>query len=153
MSWRQEIFDSVSTPTKTERRISIDDFEWIEPPPIDQLGGGAVEGERGSRKEAGKLSPHTRIRERWKSAIQQQILLNRMDKENQLFQKAATQADVKRLKLCYTDPSLNVKESTQAWNALLTQDKPGTQDVHKALIQGTCISHMYISPSSISHKY
>ena len=64
----------------------VDDFEWIEPPPIDQLGGGAVEGERRSRKEAGKLSPRTRIRERWKSAIQQQILLNRMDKENQLFQ-------------------------------------------------------------------
>lgn len=64
----------------------VDDFEWIEPPPIDQLGGGVVEGERGSRKEAGKLSPRTRIRERWKSAIQQQILLNRMDKENQLFQ-------------------------------------------------------------------
>ena len=60
--------------------------------------------------------------------------------------EAATQADMKRRKLCYTDPILNVQESTQAWNTLLTQDKPDTQDVHKALIQGTCVPpHRYIT--------
>ena len=63
---------------------SVDDFEWIDPPPIDQLGGGRTTAVRG--KEDGKLSPHTCIRKRWKSAIQQQILLNRMVKENLLFE-------------------------------------------------------------------
>lgn len=62
----------------------VDDFEWIDPPPIDQLGGGRTAAVRG--KEDGKMSPHTRIRKLWKSAIQQQILLNRMDKENLLFE-------------------------------------------------------------------
>lgn len=62
----------------------VDDFEWIDPPPIDQLGGGRTAEVR--EHEDGKMSPHTRIRKQWKSAIQQQILLNRMDKENLLFE-------------------------------------------------------------------
>ena len=41
--------------------------------------------ETGSWKDTAKDSPRTRARKRWKDAIQQQILLNRMEKENQLL--------------------------------------------------------------------
>ena len=50
--------------------------------------------------------------------------------------EAATEADEKRRKLCYKDPSLSASDSTQVWNVVLNQDKPSTQDVHKALMLG-----------------
>lgn len=49
-----------------------DDWELINPPPIDQVRGGTV-GD----------SPRARPRDLWKSAIEQQILLNQMNKQNQ----------------------------------------------------------------------
>ena len=50
--------------------------------------------------------------------------------------EAATEADQKRRKLCYKDPSLSASDSTQVWNAVLNQDKPSAQDIHKALMLG-----------------
>jgi len=50
--------------------------------------------------------------------------------------EAATEADEKRRKLCYKDPSLSPNDATQAWNTVLNRDKPSTQDVHNALMLG-----------------
>ena len=56
----------------------------IEPPSIDQLSGTKERVPRESSREE-EQSPRTRAKQRWRSAIDQQIILNRMDRINKQF--------------------------------------------------------------------
>ena len=52
--------------------------------------------------------------------------------------EATSEADLKRLKLCYTDPHFksNEAEATEAWNRILTEQNQSEVVILKALIQG-----------------
>jgi ribosomal protein L36 len=74
----------------------VEEFEIIEPSAIDQLGNSWLtpDGEEVKKKqrqleeEAGRRqSPRTKARQRWRNAIKQQIMLNKMDKNNKLVQR------------------------------------------------------------------
>lgn len=144
MTWRHDIFESV-TPVKErnqEKSLAFQDWEIIEPASFDQLGrsasvcnsvvGGAEEGE-----QAGRGSPRPTPRERWCRAIEQQIMLQRMEKENQSIMKASTEADTKRLKLCYKDPSITVDSMSKKWAEVLSRPHPPElSELKPALIEG-----------------
>lgn len=73
----------------------VEEFEIIEPSAIDQLGMSWQSPEEKNslkkkleREEALKRqSPRTKARQRWKDAIKQQIMLNQMDKKNELVKR------------------------------------------------------------------
>ena len=70
----------------------MEEFEIIEPSAIDQLGNSwqSPEESKALKKkieEVEKQSPHSRARQRWRTAIKQQILLNKLDKKNELVKR------------------------------------------------------------------
>lgn len=74
----------------------MEEFEIIEPSAIDQLGNSWLtpDGEEEKKKkkqrqleEERRQSPRTKARQRWRNAIKQQIMLNKMDKNNKLVQR------------------------------------------------------------------
>ena len=76
--------------------LTVEEFEIIERPAIDQLGNLWRTPEEEKKKkqrqleeeEAGKRqSPRTKARQRWRNAIKQQIMLNKMDKNNELVKR------------------------------------------------------------------
>jgi len=79
-------------------------------------------------------------RELWRTAIKQQILLNRMEKENRIMQEHEEVLAVKRSKLDYDDlvPSLP-QELVGQWETVLSQ---GVQcrrsEIRKRISQGVC---------------
>lgn len=71
---------------------AVEEFEIIEPSVIDQLGTSwpSPEESKALRKreeEEQKQSPRSRARQRWKNAIKQQIMLNQMEKKNELVKR------------------------------------------------------------------
>ncbi len=70
----------------------MEEFEIIEPSAIDQLGNSWLtpDGEEKKKKQRQleeRQSPRTKARQRWRNAIKQQIMLNKMDKNNKLVQR------------------------------------------------------------------
>ena len=74
----------------------MEEFEIIEPSAIDQLGNSWMTPDREEEKkkkkqrqleEERRQSPRTKARQRWRNAIKQQIMLNKMDKNNKLVQR------------------------------------------------------------------
>ncbi len=61
----------------TEHCLSTVQALVLEVPSIDQLGG------RKNQSKGPRLSPRSRIRDRWRRAIHEQILLNRLEAANQ----------------------------------------------------------------------
>ncbi|XP_018601818.2 TBC1 domain family member 1-like isoform X1 [Scleropages formosus] len=93
----------------------------------------AVEG-RGSKRWPA-------ARERWKKAILQQILLLRMERENQKLQASESHLKNKRLKLDYEEITPCLKEVTLVWEQML--GTPGRakvqfdmEKIHSAVWQG-----------------
>ncbi|XP_010127809.1 PREDICTED: TBC1 domain family member 1-like, partial [Chlamydotis macqueenii] len=86
-SWRQQIFLRVATPQKAcDSPSRYDDYSELgELPPRSPLEPVCEDGPFGPVKEEGKRTPRE-LRELWKKAIIQQILLLRMEKENQKLQ-------------------------------------------------------------------
>ena len=75
----------------------MEEFEIIEPSAIDQLGTRWQSPEdkkaakKGGKEEETQQSPRTRARQRWRHAIKQQIILNQMEKKNELVKRKFTQ--------------------------------------------------------------
>ena len=80
--------------------VTVEEFEIIniEPSAIDQLGNSWLtpEEEKKKKKQRGQLeeeeaekrrSPRSKARQRWRNAIKQQIMLNKMDKNNELVKR------------------------------------------------------------------
>ena len=82
--------------------LTVEEFEIIniEPSAIDQLGNSWLtpEDEKKKKKQRGQLeeeeeeaekrrSPRSKARQRWRNAIKQQIMLNKMDKNNELVKR------------------------------------------------------------------
>lgn len=78
--------------------LTVEEFEIIniEPSVIDQLGNSWLSPkERKTKKQSEeeeeearkRQSPRSKARQRWKNAIKQQIMLNQMDKKNELVKR------------------------------------------------------------------
>ncbi|XP_072554014.1 TBC1 domain family member 1-like isoform X2 [Paramormyrops kingsleyae] len=141
--WRQKIFLRVAA---SQRPCSA--------PPRYTAGGPSVEGGDSSEggvslREAGEGPARRRgslVRERWRKAILQQILLLRMEQENQKLQASESDLQNKRLKLGYEELTPCLKDVTVVWEQML--ETPGRtkvqfdiEKIHSAVWQGVPRSH------------
>uniref|UniRef100_A0A673CE48 TBC1 domain family member 1 n=1 Tax=Sphaeramia orbicularis TaxID=375764 RepID=A0A673CE48_9TELE len=124
-SWRQQIFLRVATPQKSDHRLLL--VPGVVP----------EEKIRRSKEE---------LRELWKKAILQQILLQRMERENQKLQASESDLQNRRLKLDYEEITPCLKEVTLVWEKMLgtpgrAKVKFDTETIHAAVAQGVPRQH------------
>lgn len=86
------------------------------------------------------------LRELWRKAILQQILLQRMERENQKLQASESDLQNKRLKLDYEEITPCLKEVTLVWEKMLgtpgrAKVKFDTETIHAAVAQGVPRQH------------
>ncbi|XKL66605.1 hypothetical protein PGB90_010025 [Kerria lacca] len=92
-SWRHTIFKNVVTPNK----------------------------HMCSKEISKKLRDKAELRSLWKKAINQQILLIRMEKENAKLYARQEEATMKRIKLEYDDICPFAKENTEIWEVIINR--------------------------------
>ncbi|KAM6362146.1 TBC1 domain family member 1 isoform 2-T2 [Alca torda] len=146
-SWRQQIFLRVATPQKAcDSPSRYDDYSELgELPPRSPLEPVCEDGPFGPVKEERKRTPHE-LRELWKKAIIQQILLLRMEKENQKLQASENNLQNRRLKLDYEEITPCLKEVTLIWEKMLSTPgrskiKFDVEKIHSAVGQGVPRHH------------
>nr|XP_055182509.1 TBC1 domain family member 1 isoform X2 [Nyctereutes procyonoides] len=141
-SWRQQIFLRVATPQKAcESPSRYEDYSELgEHPPRSPLEPVCEDGPSGPVPEEKKRTSHE-LRELWQKAILQQILLLRMEKENQKLQASENDLLNKRLKLDYEEITPCLKEVTTVWEKMLSTPgrskiKFDMEKMHSAVGQG-----------------
>ncbi|NXC93477.1 TBCD1 protein, partial [Certhia familiaris] len=146
-SWRQQIFLRVATPQKAcDSPSRYDDYSELgELPPRSPLEPVCEDGPFGPVKEERKRTPHE-LRELWKKAIIQQILLLRMEKENQKLQASENNLQNRRLKLDYEEITPCLKDVTLIWEKMLSTPgrskiKFDVEKIHSAVGQGVPRHH------------
>ncbi|XP_009894857.1 TBC1 domain family member 1 isoform X1 [Dryobates pubescens] len=146
-SWRQQIFLRVATPQKAcDSPSRYDDYSELgELPPRSPLEPVCEDGPFGPVKEERKRTPHE-LRELWKKAIIQQILLLRMEKENQKLQASENNLQNRRLKLDYEEITPCLKDVTLIWEKMLSapgrsKTKFDVEKIHSAVGQGVPRHH------------
>uniref|UniRef100_A0A671TL02 TBC1 domain family member 1 n=1 Tax=Sparus aurata TaxID=8175 RepID=A0A671TL02_SPAAU len=145
-SWRQQIFLRVATPQKSTETNVFSGLHFEVPPkppvliicflleiPVDQH----CKRTKRSKEE---------LRELWRKAILQQILLQRMERENQKLQASESDLQNKRLKLDYEEITPCLKEVTLVWEKMLgtpgrAKVKFDAETIHAAVAQGVPRQH------------
>ncbi|XP_051557881.1 TBC1 domain family member 1 isoform X1 [Myxocyprinus asiaticus] len=143
-SWRQQIFLRVATPQKgSDIKEST-----LEVGSRMALGGGVGGGDSslGAVPEERKKKSGAELRELWRKAILQQILLLRMERENQKLQASESDLQCRRLKLDYEEITPCLKDVTLVWERMLTTTgrskvKFDTEEIHTAVGQGVPRQH------------
>ncbi|XP_066892402.1 TBC1 domain family member 1 isoform X15 [Kogia breviceps] len=146
-SWRQQIFLRVATPQKAcDSPGRHEDYSELgELPPRSPLEPVCEDGPFGPVPEEKKRTPRE-LRELWQKAILQQILLLRMEKENQKLQASENDLLNKRLKLDYEEITPCLKEVNTVWEKMLTTPgrskiKFDMEKMHSAVGQGVPRHH------------
>ncbi|XP_047305852.1 TBC1 domain family member 1 isoform X21 [Homo sapiens] len=159
-SWRQQIFLRVATPQKAcdsssryeephcgspSLACTEDYSELGELPPRSPLEPVCEDGPFGPPPEEKKRTSRE-LRELWQKAILQQILLLRMEKENQKLQASENDLLNKRLKLDYEEITPCLKEVTTVWEKMLSTPgrskiKFDMEKMHSAVGQGVPRHH------------
>ncbi|XP_036274597.1 TBC1 domain family member 1 isoform X5 [Pipistrellus kuhlii] len=146
-SWRQQIFLRVATPQKASDSPSrYEDYSELgELPPRSPLEPVCEDGPFGPVPEE-KRRTSRELRELWRKAILQQILLLRMEKENQKLQASKNDLLNKRLKLDYEEITPCLKEVTAVWEKMLSTPgrskiKFDMEKMHAAVGQGVPRHH------------
>ncbi|XP_061100797.1 TBC1 domain family member 1 isoform X3 [Conger conger] len=140
-SWRQQIFLRVATPQKTcDTPPRYDDRGG---PTGEALGpgGGVCDGPLRTLPEERRKRSGAELRELWRKAILQQILLLRMERENQKLQASESDLQNKRLKLDYEEITPCLKDVTLVWERMLgtpgrAKVKFDREAIHAAVGQG-----------------
>uniref|UniRef100_A0A8C7YX78 TBC1 domain family member 1 n=1 Tax=Oryzias sinensis TaxID=183150 RepID=A0A8C7YX78_9TELE len=135
-SWRQQIFLRVSTPQKGTDS-SGKKTKYFTSKSLCPLMFMPEEAAKKSKEE---------LRELWRKAILQQILLLRMEKENQKLQASENNLLNKRLKLDYEEITPCLKDVTLVWEKMLgtpgrAKVKFDTETIHAAVAQGVPRQH------------
>ncbi|XP_045406472.1 TBC1 domain family member 1 isoform X5 [Lemur catta] len=146
-SWRQQIFLRVATPQKAcDSPSRYEDYSELgELPPRSPLEPVCEDGPFGPVPEEKKRTSRE-LRELWQKAILQQILLLRMEKENQKLQASENDLLNKRLKLDYEEITPCLKEVTAVWEKMLSTPgrskiKFDMEKIHSAVGQGVPRHH------------
>ncbi|XP_077857683.1 TBC1 domain family member 1 isoform X12 [Macaca mulatta] len=146
-SWRQQIFLRVATPQKAcDASSRYEDYSELgELPPRSPLEPVCEDGPFGPTPEEKKRTSRE-LRELWQKAILQQILLLRMEKENQKLQASENDLLNKRLKLDYEEITPCLKEVTTVWEKMLSTPgrskiKFDMEKMHSAVGQGVPRHH------------
>uniref|UniRef100_A0A671TK85 TBC1 domain family member 1 n=1 Tax=Sparus aurata TaxID=8175 RepID=A0A671TK85_SPAAU len=136
-SWRQQIFLRVATPQKSTETNGKHGYIVDLKPCKDKLLLVPEERTKRSKEE---------LRELWRKAILQQILLQRMERENQKLQASESDLQNKRLKLDYEEITPCLKEVTLVWEKMLgtpgrAKVKFDAETIHAAVAQGVPRQH------------
>uniref|UniRef100_A0A671MW33 TBC1 domain family member 4 n=1 Tax=Sinocyclocheilus anshuiensis TaxID=1608454 RepID=A0A671MW33_9TELE len=143
-SWRQQIFLRVATPQKgsDSKESSLKVGNRM------ALGGGVGGGESilGAVPEERRKRSGAELRALWRKAILQQILLLRMERENQKLQASESDLQCRRLKLDYEEITPCLKDVTLVWERMLSTTgrskvRFDTEEIHKAVGQGVPRQH------------
>ncbi|XP_069781061.1 TBC1 domain family member 1-like isoform X5 [Narcine bancroftii] len=150
-SWRQQIFLRVASPQKGCESPCRHDVKMQDHSELGDVTSRTSlvmtcnDGYLGAVAEERK---HTsaELRHLWRKAIFQQILLLRMEKENQKLQASESDLQNKRLKLDYEEITLCLKEVTLVWEKMLnvtarSMVKFDMENIHKAMGQGVPRHH------------
>ncbi|XP_012270654.1 TBC1 domain family member 4 isoform X2 [Orussus abietinus] len=107
-SWRQAILNRVVTPGKDKENKESD---------------GSV-GSNANKKSQAPAARRTKeeLRALWKKAINQQLILIRMEKENARLRVRQEEATVKRIKLEYDELSSCARELIEVWDLLVSKE-------------------------------
>uniref|UniRef100_A0A7N8X9E0 TBC1 domain family member 4 n=1 Tax=Mastacembelus armatus TaxID=205130 RepID=A0A7N8X9E0_9TELE len=147
-SWRQQIFLRVATPQKNADSNEQGDpcLEGSRVCVGQVLGGGSGDSSMRTVPEERTQRTKEELRELWKKAILQQILLQRMEKENQKLLASESDLQNKRLKLDYEEITPCLKEVTLVWEKMLgtpgrAKVKFDTETIHAAVAQGVPRQH------------
>uniref|UniRef100_A0A3P9I7D7 TBC1 domain family member 4 n=1 Tax=Oryzias latipes TaxID=8090 RepID=A0A3P9I7D7_ORYLA len=151
VSWRQKIFLRVASPMNkpSASMQHTDDCPASELLPLSPCAlDASLDHLRGLLPMAHNQSPEGKpkktgadYRALWKTAIHQQILLLRMEKENQRLEASRDELHIRKMKLDYQEVSQCSKETQAMWEKKLTapgrttnpQDK---EDLYRAVCQG-----------------
>ncbi|XP_038674335.1 TBC1 domain family member 4 isoform X5 [Scyliorhinus canicula] len=154
ISWRQRIFLRVASPmnkssSAMQQKGTLEDhLDAIELPPLSPLTPAVEEDPLASLMMAddipvGEKKKHSseELRIMWRKAICQQILLLRMEKENQRLEASRDELQTRKVKLDYEEFVLCQKEVSAVWDKMLTTPgraklKVDMEKVHAALSQG-----------------
>lgn len=146
-SWRQQIFLRVATPQKAgDSPGRYEDYSELgDLPPRSPLEPVCEDGPFGPVPEE-KRRTSRELRELWRKAILQQILLLRMEKENQKLQASENDLLTKRLKLDYEEITPCLKEVTAVWDKILSTPRRAKvkfdmETMHSAVGQGVPRHH------------
>ncbi|XP_060772669.1 TBC1 domain family member 1 isoform X2 [Neoarius graeffei] len=146
-SWRQQIFLRVATPQKGSETAERGETS-LEVGSRLTVGGGAGGGDSalGPVPEERRKRSREELRELWKKAILQQILLLRMEKENQKLQASESDLQSRRLKLDYEEITPCLKGVTLVWEKMLStagrsKVKFDTEKIHTAVGEGVPRQH------------
>ncbi|XP_048388340.1 TBC1 domain family member 4 isoform X2 [Stegostoma tigrinum] len=154
ISWRQRIFLRVASPMNKssagmQQKGTLEDhLDSIELPPLSPLTPAVEEDPLASLLMADdapigqkKKRSSEELRIMWRKAICQQILLLRMEKENQRLEASRDELQIRKVKLDYEEFVLCQKEVSTVWEKMLTTPgrakvKVDMEKVHAALSQG-----------------
>lgn len=154
ISWRQRIFLRVASPMNKspaamqQKGTLTDHIEGIELPPLSPLAPAVEEDPLASLlaiddMPEGEKRKHSseELRNMWRKAINQQILLLRMEKENQRLEASRDELQARKVKLDYEEFVLCQKEVSAVWDKMLSTPgrakvKVDMEKVHTALSQG-----------------
>lgn len=109
-SWRQAILHRVVTPNKDHRK-KIGKTESVNMLQDESMR--TVVTTRRTKQE---------LRDLWKKAINQQLILIRMEKENARLKERQEEATVKRIKLEYDEISSCARELVEVWDLLVSKE-------------------------------
>ncbi|XP_028830968.1 TBC1 domain family member 1 isoform X3 [Denticeps clupeoides] len=150
-SWRQQIFLRVATPQKStdpaDRANSPLDVGGRMTQGVGLSGSGVgADVQLGAVPEEKRKRCGTELRDLWKKAILQQILLLRMERENQKLQASESDLQSRRLKLDYEEITPCLKDVTLVWESMLgtsgrAKIKFDTEKIHSAVGQGVPRQH------------
>ncbi|XP_015586548.1 TBC1 domain family member 4 isoform X2 [Cephus cinctus] len=107
-SWRQAILNRVVTPGK-DQEIKGN----------DSPGGNSI---NKNNEMVSTRRTKEELRELWKKAINQQLILIRMEKENARLRERQEEATVKRIKLEYDELSSCARELVEVWDLLVSKE-------------------------------
>ncbi|XP_061535108.1 TBC1 domain family member 1 isoform X3 [Phycodurus eques] len=146
-SWRQQIFLRVATPQKnTDVNERGDGLDGGRACGGQAVGAGSVDLSKRALPEVRTRRSKEELRELWRTAILQQILLQRMERENQKLQASESDLQNKRLKLDYEEITPCLKEITLVWEKML--GSPGRakvkfdgETIHASVAQGVPRQH------------
>ncbi|GAB1868963.1 TBC1 domain family member 1 [Camponotus japonicus] len=104
-SWRQTILNRVVTPSKDHNSTENENVSIIK-----------------SLETSVKHRTKQELRDLWKKAINQQLILIRMEKENAKLRERQEEATVKRIKLEYDELSSCAREVIEVWDLLVSKE-------------------------------
>ncbi|CAL9700265.1 unnamed protein product [Knipowitschia caucasica] len=147
-SWRQQIFLRVATPQKGTEANGRGGDLCLDGDLVCSGPAALAAGELCMRPvpEEQNVRSREQLRELWRKAILQQILLQRMDRENQKLQVSENNLQNKRLKLDYEEITPCLKDVTLVWEKMLgtherSKVKFDSDTVHAAVTHGVPRQH------------